>query len=127
MESALEIMLPCLSGLLLPFTALNTFIISVQNTRQHPSLRIYLSILVLDMIIIFGGMSLFTHLKTKPDHYTEHDSDSSLGWFQNTLWISFYCSGPLFFGLALMRCLSIKTHLQINESTVSRQIQTVPW
>ena len=103
-EGILEYVIPLLCGLILPLTLINVYLTSLQPYRTHPSLRLYFHLLLMDLMIVLGGVSLCLFFKSSD----RSETNMTKVLFNNTMWLTFYCTGPLFFGLVLTRILLLR-------------------
>ena len=107
-QQILEYVIPPLYVLVFCLVCLNSFIIAVlgRDIRIRPSLRIYINLLVVDIVVVCAGISLSYHFK--------YQNDFSLQYFDHSIWISYYFGLFLFFGLALMRIIVMKCPNPVN-------------
>ena len=92
--------LPVLCAVVLPLSALNIYLIVMQNSPIRPSYLLYANLLLSDILTITGGISLVVHFKT--------GSSASIWWFNNMIWLSFYTGVSILFGLVLIRIIAVQ-------------------
>lgn len=95
-NDTLKILLPTLCGIVSVLVLCNIYVISQQNISQRPSLRIYLNMIVIDMVAVVGGVVLRVDLQPG-------DHESLLFLWDNSIRISFYAGLTLFLVLVLTR------------------------
>ena len=107
-QHILQYLLPPLYVLVFCLFSLNSFIIFVlgRQVAGRPSLRIYITLLFIDLVVVTAGVALSVHFK--------YQTKLSLEYFDHAIWISYYGGLILFFGIALMRIIVIRARNHVN-------------
>ncbi|KAL5263220.1 hypothetical protein ACHWQZ_G008563 [Mnemiopsis leidyi] len=104
LDTALQYCLPIVCTLTLPITCVNLWVLLQKELRRRPSHFLYTNMLILDLIIIVGGICIEISIRN-------HGNVSKVadGIFDVIYQIAFYSGIVMLLGLGVCRVMSMKT------------------